>query len=102
MNRKTIEKAAHKYAESIPQSDERKEYSREDFIAGVEWHINSVWHPTNELPKYSGYLAALMNNGLMETIHYTVGIGFCKTQLKGYALWSYVDDLLPYRKEDKQ
>lgn len=33
MTREQIEKAALEHAESIPQSDERKEYSREDFIA---------------------------------------------------------------------
>ena len=71
------------------------------FIKGAEWRINSVWHSTNELPKYSGFLAALMNNGLMETIHYTVGIGFHEMHLKGYALWAYIEDLLPDRKEWK-
>lgn len=70
------------------------------FISGAQWRINSVWHDTNELPKHSGYLAALMDNGLMETLHYTVGIGFYAMQLKGYKLWAYIDDLLPDRKED--
>ena len=69
------------------------------FISGAQWRINSVWHDTNELPKHSGYLAALMDNGLMETLHYTVGIGFYAMQLKGYKLWAYIDDLLPDRKE---
>ena len=31
------------YAESIPQSDERKEYSREDFIAGAEYTLSHQW-----------------------------------------------------------
>lgn len=38
--KKRIEEAAVEYAESIPQSDERKEYSREDFIAGAEYAIS--------------------------------------------------------------
>lgn len=37
MNREIIEQAAASYADSIPQSDERKRYCREDFIAGAEW-----------------------------------------------------------------
>ncbi len=71
------------------------------FISGAQWRINSVWHDTNELPKHSGYLAALMDNGLMETLHYTVGIGFYAMQLKGYKLWAYIDDLLPDKKENE-
>ena len=38
--KKRIEEAAVEHAESIPQSDERKEYSREDFIAGAEYALN--------------------------------------------------------------
>lgn len=30
------------YAERIPQSDERREYSREDFIAGAQWLANKL------------------------------------------------------------
>ena len=41
--KKRIEEAAVEYAERIPQSDERREYSRGDFIAGSQWPINSVW-----------------------------------------------------------
>lgn len=74
--------------------------SYEYFSAGAEWRINSVWHSTDELPKQSGYLAVLMANGFMETMHYTVGIGFQEMQLKGYKLWAYVPDLIPGRKEE--
>lgn len=41
--KKRIEEAAVEYAESIPQSDERKEYSREDFIAGAEYTLSHQW-----------------------------------------------------------
>ena len=44
MNRETIERAASSYADSIPQSDERKRYCREDFIAGVEWATEYIYH----------------------------------------------------------
>lgn len=61
---------------------------------------NSVWHPTDELPKHSVFLAVLMNNGLMETMYYSAGIGFHEMTLKGYASWAYVSDLLPEIKEE--
>ena len=87
MNEETIKKAAMEYAEENPwypgetsyESDirEMEEKFADAYIAGADWRINSVWHSTNELPKHSGYLAVLMNNGLLETMHYTVGIGFC-------------------------
>lgn len=69
----------------------------------LKWRINSVWHSTNnELPQHSGYLAVLMENGLIEIIHYTVGIGFHEMTLKGYTLWAYVSDLLPEGKEETE
>lgn len=71
----------------------------EAFVDGAQWRINSVWHETSELPSRSGYLAVLCHNGIMETIHHTIGIGFQEMQLKGYSKWAYVDDLLPYGKE---
>ena len=71
----------------------------EGFFVGAQWRINSVWHETSELPSRSGYLAVLCHNGIMETIHHTIGIGFQEMQLKGYSKWAYVDDLLPDRKE---
>ena len=94
MNKETIEKAANeKYADNT--------FAYKGFIEGAQWRINSVWHSTNELPKYSGFLAASMNNGLMETMFYSVGIGFHEKHLRGYALWAYIEDLLPDRKEDE-
>lgn len=44
MTREQIEKEAMEYAERIPQSDERREYSREDFIAGAQWLADHLCH----------------------------------------------------------
>ena len=44
MTRKQIEKEAMEYAERIPQSDERREYSREDFVAGAQWMADRLCH----------------------------------------------------------
>ena len=38
--KKSIEEAAVWHADSIQQSDERKEYSREDFIAGAKFALS--------------------------------------------------------------
>ena len=46
--KKRIEEAAVEYAESIPQSDERKKYSREDFIAGAEYALSNQWISVEE------------------------------------------------------
>lgn len=51
--KKRIEEEAVEHAESIPQSDERKEYSREDFIAGAEYALSHQWISVEEeLPEY--------------------------------------------------
>ena len=89
MDRKTIEKAAKEAVQNHFQCNgkypcEERDYCEfcnghnsafdckedcgaddfnEGFIIGAQWRINSVWHSTNELPKHSGYLAALMDNG---------------------------------------
>ena len=98
MTREQIEKAAIKSADEELDDFECRGH-RDGFIAGAQWRINSVWHSTDELPQYSGYLAVLMENRIMEVIHYTVGIGFHEMTLKGYVLWAYISDLLPEKKE---
>lgn len=93
MTREEIEKAANdRYSDNT--------FTYKGFIAGARWRINSVWHSTDKLPQHSGYLVVLMENRLMEVIHYTVGIGFHEMTLKGYTSWAYVSDLLPERKEE--
>ena len=102
MTREQIEKAAKEILVNEPveiQATKVGTFQR-GFIAGAQWRINSVWHSTDELPQHSGYLAVLMENGLMEVIHYTVGIGFHEMILKGYTSWAYISDLLPERKKE--
>ena len=80
--------------------DEYSLNERQMFVKGAQWRINSMWHSTDELPQRSGYLAVLMENRLMEVIHYTVGIRFHEMTLKGYTSWAYVSDIMPERKEE--
>ena len=105
MTREQIEKEARGYISDVYAGDgyflpDYEEEVRDGFIAGAQWCINSVWHSTDELPKRSGFLAVLMDNGIMETMYYSVGIGFHEMTLKGYTSWAYVSDLLPERKEE--
>ena len=51
--KKRIEVAAVEHADSIPQSDERREYSREDFIAGAYYALSHQWISVEKaLPEY--------------------------------------------------
>lgn len=59
--KKRIEEAAVEHAESIPQSDERKEYSREDFIEGAEYAISHQFISVEEaFPEANEHVLALI------------------------------------------
>ena len=99
VTREQIEKAAMEYAERIPQSDERREYSREDFIAGAQWRINSVWHEISECKDVKRKILVEYKNGHFDALPDI-------RDLKGVedlvARVAYVDDLLPERKEETE
>lgn len=101
------------YAERIPQSDERREYSREDFIAGAQWHINFVWQKPSaygdELKRDVEVIAKTKRGyrfGKFDVVGYSREyIGFVSTSTLEYALsdileYAYLEDLLPERKEE--
>ena len=105
MTREDIKKEAldfskRKYGEEYQYPMAKTQACCWGFVNGAEWRINSAWHSTDELPKRSGFLAVLMDNGIMETMYYSVGIGSHEMTLKGYTSWAYVYDLLPERKEE--
>ena len=109
MTREQIEKEAMEHAERIPQSDERREYSREDFIAGSQWRINSVWHDASEEPEQEDepILVEYEDWGI-EGSDYTVcdDIWDYRIRLKRDGAnctilrWAYIKDLIPERKEE--
>ena len=121
MTREQIEKEAMEYAERIPQSDERREYSREDFIAGAQWRIKSVWHDMKkEVPQvYGEYCDSVypqipclvmgnLSTGYGYGVRYWNIIEQCwdDEECDDYECdkdkieeWAYLDDLLPERKE---
>ena len=101
MTREQIEKAAMEYAERIPQSDERREYSREDFIAGAQWRINSVWHDASEKPDKNQLVVFECRKTYGRG--YSVNFGENYDLMKNVVLkWAYVIDLLPERKEETE
>lgn len=106
MTRKQIEKAAMEYAERIPQSDERREYSREDFIAGAQWRINSVWHDTCDIAEPG-------NDCLVEYMDGDENVCTRIDRRSEYEWinachydkilrWAYISDLIPERKEETE
>ena len=61
--KKRIEEAAVEHADRIPQSDERKEYSREDFIAGAYYALSHQWISVEEaLPGANENVLALIES----------------------------------------
>ena len=105
MNRELIEQAASSYADSIPQSDERKRYCREDFIAGVEWRINSVWHNSDEEPEERKEILVeyrfMTPDGEIEVRREVVeSLDDLSDSYCDVLNWAYIDDLLPERKEE--
>ena len=100
MTREQIEKEAMEYAERIPQSDERREYSREDFIAGAQWRINSVWHDDiSECKDVKRWIVVEYNNGYVDVLPDIRDLDGVKDLVVRVA---YVDDLLPERKEETE
>ena len=70
--KKRIEEAAVEHAESIPQSDERKEYSREDFIAGAKYVLSHQWISVEEaLPEY-GELVLVKHMSMASVYDYQI------------------------------
>lgn len=93
--KKRIEEAAVEYAESIPQSDERKEYSREDFIAGAEYALSHRWISVeDELPEYDESVIVAFGDDDYALLHrsnnsnvLTDKNGFCNYGYKEVLAW---------------
>ena len=84
--KKRIEEAAVEHAESIPQSDERKEYSREDFIAGAEYAISHQFISVEEsLPEANENVLALIDGVPVVAKGYHV-----RERLRGVTHWMYI------------
>lgn len=93
--KKRIEAAAVEHAESIPQSDERKEYSREDFIAGAYYALSHQWISVEEsLPEYDKAVIVAFGDDDYALLHrsnnsnvLTDKNGFCNYGYKEVLAW---------------
>ena len=93
MNRETIEKAAEDYTESINMIYGSKDNIMEDFIAGAQWRINSVWHDKSELPRICKYIFVECKYIDAPPSYFVIE----SWDFKRYSVsrWAYLEDLLP-------
>lgn len=101
MTREQIEKVALLFAGAgefgeCPYNPDAKN----GFIAGAQWRINSVWHDASEIPQHSGLLIAICKDG--KALLCGPNNSNWKTAVKIFHIvkWTYIDDLLPERKEE--
>ncbi len=105
--KKGIEEAALEHAESIPQSDERKEYSREDFIAGAEYALSRQWISVEEaLPEYDESVIVAFGDDDYALLHrsdnsnvLTDKNGFCNYGYKEVLAWMPIPKFEPNKTE---
>ena len=106
MNRQMIEEAAKEYADSINMIYGSKENIIDDFKAGAEWRVNSVWHDASDRPDENSQNKRLIliehkadgdSPELFHSLIYSHTYAyFCVTR------WAYIADLLPSGKEVNQ
>lgn len=120
MKREDIEKAAKDYTigkthfrrnvlKEVDADDYvlRKDNCREDFMAGAEWRINSVWHSITVIPDCHCFIVFLPKKSTIGSKNPIMGIleenrtfissrpGCILCRLDEMESWAYLDDLLP-------
>lgn len=81
--KKRIEEAAIEYSESIPQSDERKKYSREDFVSGAEYALSHQWISVEEALPEKDELVLVKHKPIAGVHSYQNGISIAYIQNQG-------------------
>lgn len=104
MNKETIEQAADSYAATANPSyfngDFDKHSIADVFERGAHWRINSVWNEANkEIPIPFSPILVEHDDGRFSVN--MVG-GNMKSCPLAWARWAYINDLLPYVKEDNK
>ena len=95
IQKKRIEEAALEHAESIPQSDERKEYSREDFIAGAEYALSRQWISVEEaMPEANEHVLTLIGGVPVVAKGYHV-----RARIRGISHWMPIPKFEPNKTE---
>lgn len=113
MTREQIEKEARDYISDVYAGDgyflpAYEEEVRDGFMAGAQCRINSVWHDASEVPEANKRVLVCFENVIGEYVYYRIR-AFKPNVLKNWNMgnfsldkvlyWSYLDDLLPERKE---
>ena len=101
MNEETINKAADEFANrEYETSVVDRDYLHKGFYHGARWRINSMWHEANkEIPiKFRPILVEHDDDRFsVNTV-----VGNIKSCPLAWVRWAYIDDLLPYGKEDNK
>lgn len=109
MKREDIEKAAKDYSigkthfrrnilKEVDADDYvlRKDNCCEDFMAGAEWRINSVWYDAREKPDKGKLLIVEDIDGAYDLVYSTKSKPWEELSEKNhYMRWAYVEDLIP-------
>lgn len=105
MDKEDIEKAAAEYANEACRPLWRtgnEQVCMTDFIEGVKWRINSVWHDVKDIPKESSAILAIRPDGSTEIVYF-INLLRWRSLIKrcGFVQWAYIKDLIP-NKEGEQ
>lgn len=109
MKREDIEQAAKEEADKLSclvyygGSAISQEDVENAFIAGAEWHINSVWNKNDVTPGYDCRVLIEDIYGNVYDDKYDADYNEYESAIeqKEIKRWAYIEDLLP-TKEDKQ
>jgi hypothetical protein len=82
----------------------------ENFVEGVEWYLNNIWHDEKETPEKEKNIIMLLNpsiGGRFYASHlkdngepyWNLYDGYCVKEVSP-ARWCYVEDLLNNKKEE--
>lgn len=105
MDNRKLKEAAQNYADGIRRYQDRKLHCEEDFIAGAEWSVNSIWHTGDEIPKPENemgyaYIAIIIGYGEdMKMLCLSCPTGSTKWwNDRNVRYWAYINDLMPSKK----
>lgn len=97
MNKETIEKAALELCTTEGQEEWLKDYGKNCFMDGARWRIDSVWNTDVKAGNTRRAILVRFNNGLFNVFEDI-------RDLKGIedlvAMFAYLNDLIPDRKEE--
>lgn len=97
MTQEQIEKEAEDYSYKNWSGGGFGYASREGFVSGANWRINSVWHTISEKPDFSNLPILLEHNKGQHHFMDDTPSSWHYVE-KYYSRWAYVKDLIPEKK----